>query len=259
MKGFIDGCFDGFHYGHVYALFQASKKCDYLVAATHLDDDIFKVKGKKTLYDYDTRISLLKECKFINKVLKHHVPYNTTLQLIRENGCDFYLHGDDGLDKSPLKELKKQDVLILYKRTNGISTTDLGNRLNDYHNDKKVCKNNDIVYLESLFYEINNGKECIKENIKEENIVLLNHHWEIFDESHISLIKEIRSRYPNYKLYIDLLSPSNYKVYNVHEIAIILSGIKCIDGVLLKYPKSFDCEKIVYINVHYHVKKLLCS
>ena len=37
---FIDGCFDGFHYGHVNALFQSKKLSNYLIAGTHTDKEM---------------------------------------------------------------------------------------------------------------------------------------------------------------------------------------------------------------------------
>ena len=66
IHGFIDGCFD-FHYGHINALFQSKTKTQYLHAATHSDEEILKVKHKKSIFSYEDRYAFLKNCKFLHQ------------------------------------------------------------------------------------------------------------------------------------------------------------------------------------------------
>ena len=58
---FMDGCFDGFHYGHVNALFQAKQKCDYLKVGTHTDIEMETFK-KAPMVPYHERVRMLEHC-----------------------------------------------------------------------------------------------------------------------------------------------------------------------------------------------------
>jgi ethanolamine-phosphate cytidylyltransferase len=240
--GFIDGCFDIFHYGHIHALYQAKNKCSKLIAATHTCDEIFETKGKKSLYDYKSRKSLLEECKFID-VVHDSVIYNTSIDILREKGCDYFFHGEDNIDESPLKELKEQGVLKVYNRTKGISTTNLNKRLSQYQNGEEIEKNNNYTYLKYLF-----DKMRPKEVECEDKIIILKYHWEMFNITHINTIKSLRLKYPDYKIYVDLVTPGEYKIFNQREIGIMLLGIKGIDVVLIDFPEKFKCNEVIYIN-----------
>jgi cytidyltransferase-like protein len=241
-SGFIDGCFDIFHYGHIHALYQAKNRCFKLIAATHTCQEIFDNKGKKSVYDYKTRKTLLEECKFIDYV-HDSVVYNTSIDIVREKGCEYFFHGEDMIDESPLKELKEQGVLRVYNRTKGISTTNLNKRLSQYQNREEVKKNNDYTYLKYLF-----DKMKPKEVEYEDKIIILKYHWEMFNIKHIKTIKSLRLKYPNYKIYVDLVTKSEYKIFNDIEIGIMLLGIKGIDVVLMESPKNFKCNEVIYIN-----------
>ena len=110
-KYLIDGCFDGYHYGHVYSIFQARQLCDMLICGTHLDEEISLYKSK-TIFNYDERYFMLKYCKYIDK-LESNLPYYTNIKIINELDCTKFCHGYEKL------ELNNNNLLISYPRTRG--------------------------------------------------------------------------------------------------------------------------------------------
>ena len=62
---FIDGCFDGFHYGHVNAIFQAKTFCDKLILGTHTNVDM-KTHKNIPLFDYKKLIFMIQYFKYIS-------------------------------------------------------------------------------------------------------------------------------------------------------------------------------------------------
>lgn len=232
-NGFIDGVFDSLHYGHIMALFQSKQKCKTLFAATHLDEDVLSEKGTYPIFNYNERYNLLNNCKFID-VLYDYTPYNTTVEILDNFNCKQFFHGEDNIDKSPILDIKNANRLTVYNRTNGISTTNFIERIYNFKKNKIVKKNNDFVYLNYIFNEINcvNKKNINVDNVH--NVVLLKCPWDILNINHINLISSIKLKYPDYLLYIDLVSEDlSYDIFNKEEMAITLLGIKHIDAVLL--------------------------
>jgi ethanolamine-phosphate cytidylyltransferase len=58
MRIWVDGCFDGMHYGHGNALRQAKQFGSQLVVGIHSDKDILKHKGK-TVFSEEERFNNL--------------------------------------------------------------------------------------------------------------------------------------------------------------------------------------------------------
>ncbi len=48
---FMDGCFDGYHYGHVNAILQGKLLSDYLILGTHTNQEMIQHKNDP-LFDY---------------------------------------------------------------------------------------------------------------------------------------------------------------------------------------------------------------
>lgn len=244
-NGFIDGVFDFLHYGHIMALFQSKQKCNTLFAATHLDEEVLLEKGAYPIFDYNKRYNLLSNCKFID-VLCDAVPYNTTIEILNSLNCQQFFHGEDNIDKNPILEIKKNNKLTIYNRTIGVSTTNLIERIKDFKENKKVKQNNDFTYLNYLFDKLNTKVEIRKNTDK---IVLLKCSWDILNVNHINLIYSIKQKYPNYLLYIDLVSEDlSYNIFNKEEMAITLLGIKNIDTILFKKINTINCTDLITIN-----------
>lgn len=243
-NAFIDGCFDVFHYGHVHALFQSKQKCKKLSVATHSDIEILKAKSSPPLFNYEERYNMLKNCKFVD-ILYEQVPYNTTVDIIESFGCEVFCHGEDGIDKYPLIDIKNANKLHVYNRTNGISTSDIVSRILDYKNGNKVKTNMDRIYQKYLFDKIN-STNLLNENSK---IIILKCSWDMINTNHINLIHDIKEKYKDYNIVVDLLSDDNsYDIFNKYEMGITLLGIKGIDKVLLYSNANYDFKDIILIN-----------
>lgn len=65
--GYLSGTFDLFHIGHLNLLRRARKECDYLVVGVHKDASH---KGKETFIPFDERVEILKNIKYVDKVIE---------------------------------------------------------------------------------------------------------------------------------------------------------------------------------------------
>jgi ethanolamine-phosphate cytidylyltransferase len=128
---YMDGVFDLMHLGHYNAIRQCSLLGDYLVAGVNSDADCLKTKGP-TIMKIDERCEILKHCKFVENIEPNTV-YTPTFELLDKVGCDYYAHGDDptfdseGVDIT--QKFKEADRFKVFKRTEGVSTTDVTGRL----------------------------------------------------------------------------------------------------------------------------------
>jgi len=78
------------------------------------------------------RCEILRHCKWID-IVEPDTPYQCTVELLKDLDCAFYAHGDDpvisaeGIDcKAPLI---KVGMYKEFKRTEGVSTTDITGKL----------------------------------------------------------------------------------------------------------------------------------
>lgn len=65
--GYLSGTFDLFHVGHLNLLRRARRECDYLVVGVHKDASH---KGKETFIPFEERMEILKNIKFVDKVIE---------------------------------------------------------------------------------------------------------------------------------------------------------------------------------------------
>lgn len=65
--GITYGTFDLFHYGHVNFLKRVSRMCDKLIVFVSTDE-FNELKGKKAYYDYEHRVFMVDQCKFVDEV-----------------------------------------------------------------------------------------------------------------------------------------------------------------------------------------------
>lgn len=68
--GFVNGCFDLIHSGHVSLLEEASRHCDKLILALNSDSSIKIIKGeKRPVYDQKIRSKILSSIVFIDYIV----------------------------------------------------------------------------------------------------------------------------------------------------------------------------------------------
>ena len=80
-KIMIFGTFDGLHRGHINFFKQAKKlsQKSFLIASIARDKNVFKIKGKYPRKNEHARMTLVKKCKLVDKVIlsgvKNHIPH----------------------------------------------------------------------------------------------------------------------------------------------------------------------------------------
>lgn len=122
IKGFISGCFDGFHKGHQHILSEIKKDCTKLVVAINSDDYIRNFKKREPLQDINQRVQNL-----INfGVDKIEVIYDNPLQTILKEKPNVIYVGDDYVTEEIVgypECLEWEGEIRIIKRIGGYSTT----------------------------------------------------------------------------------------------------------------------------------------
>lgn len=131
IRIYMDGVFDIIHSGHFNALRQGKRFGHTLIVGINSDADVVKAKGP-SLMNVKERGSLVEACKWVDEVVLD-TPYTPTIELLDELNIDYVAHGDDPcyneLGEDVYSEMKKQNRFKMFKRTEGISTTEIIGRL----------------------------------------------------------------------------------------------------------------------------------
>lgn len=117
--------------GHANAILQAKQLGSELYIGIHTDEEIQANKGP-TVMNLQERAITIDANKWTTKVITH-APYVTQPDFMNKYGCKYVVHGDDITTDSDGNDcygiVRAQGRLKLVKRTEGVSTTDLINRL----------------------------------------------------------------------------------------------------------------------------------
>lgn len=138
----VDGCFDMVHFGHANCLRQAKALGKQLVVGVHSNAEIEKHKGPPVFTD-EERYEMVRSIKWVDEVVED-APYCTYQKTMDDNNCQFCAHGDDltmdSEGNDTYAEIKAADRYLEFKRTAGVSTTDLVGRMllatKAHHHDK---------------------------------------------------------------------------------------------------------------------------
>ncbi len=131
VRIYLEGCWDLMHSGHFNAIRQAKALGDILVLGVISDEEIVANKGMPVM-TLKERIAVARGCKWVDEVAEG-VPYDVTVPFLDKIGCHYDAHGDDvaknakGEDSNI--EMKKAGRMKIFKRTEGVSTTDIVGRL----------------------------------------------------------------------------------------------------------------------------------
>lgn len=132
VRMYMDGVFDMVHSGHFNAIRQAKQLCDVLVIGVVSDEEVIYHKGPPVM-NLAERVEIVSACKWVDEVAADNIPYNPTIPLIDALNCQYVAHGDDlalsadGTDCYSV--IKQAGRMRTFKRTQGISTTDIVGRL----------------------------------------------------------------------------------------------------------------------------------
>jgi len=171
VRIYMDGVFDIIHSGHFNAIRQSKKLGDILVVGVNADDEVIKVKGP-LIMDQKERVALIQACKWVDEVIES-TPYSPTVEFLDKHNIDFCAHGDDmplGVDgESCYGKIDKAGRLKVFKRTEGISTTEIIGRLlmvsKEYYLKESIFKDSDknseeIISVNSI------GKQLTMDNLE---------------------------------------------------------------------------------------------
>lgn len=133
VKIYTDGIFDCFHYGHAKVLEQCKKMFPYvhLVVGVCSDEDTTKEKGKPIM-TVEERAECVRHCKWADEVILD-CPWVCSLDYLDRIGCKYIAHDPEPYPFNdtpdlygPFKDAKR---FLATRRTEGISTTDIINRI----------------------------------------------------------------------------------------------------------------------------------
>lgn len=119
------GTFDLFHIGHLKLLERISQMCNNLIVAVSTDE-FNALKGKKCVIPFEQRAAIVAGCKYVTKVIPETC-WEQKENDIEKYNVDAFVIGDDW--KGKFDFLKEKCEVIYLPRTDGISTTELKEKL----------------------------------------------------------------------------------------------------------------------------------
>ncbi|MES1921167.1 Choline-phosphate cytidylyltransferase A [Bonamia ostreae] len=141
---YLDGIFDLFHFGHARLFKQIKTRFpnSTVIAGVCADDLVNKRKGK-TVLNSEERYESLEHCKWVDEVIQN-APWTIDQKFLDLHKIDYVAHDPipytTGNDKDTYSYVKSIGRFIATDRTEGISTSDIINRVvKDY--DKFVRRN----------------------------------------------------------------------------------------------------------------------
>ena len=106
------------HHGHIRLLKKASD-LGYVIVALCTDEEIFKAKGFKPLLSFEQRKEIALAIRYVQEVIESK--YLIDEAYLDEHNIDLLVHGHDNVNVIP------EDRLVIFRRTEGISSTQLRN------------------------------------------------------------------------------------------------------------------------------------
>ncbi len=81
--GFCNGCFDLFHPGHFYFLWNAKQQCEQLFVGINTDESVRRLKGDgRPIQSFHERMSLVKSLYFVSKTFQCDDPLDPLIEKI---------------------------------------------------------------------------------------------------------------------------------------------------------------------------------
>ncbi len=130
LIGFVASAFDLLHAGHCEYLRDAKSKCDFLVAALHIDPSVERKNKNKPIQSIEERKIQLESCKYVDKVIEYSTEKDLEL-ILKDINPDIRILGDDCKDKIITGE-KYCKSIYFHERKHDWSSSSLRERiLND--------------------------------------------------------------------------------------------------------------------------------
>ena len=127
----VAGCFDMFHIGHLNLLNKVAEIYDYVTVAVHSDESVSSYKRKPVISCSD-RAEIISKIEYVDRVIAGTSKESVaTVDFLKKNNINYSVGGEvpEGEVDGWNKELRKAGMKHYYKRTDGISTTDIINNI----------------------------------------------------------------------------------------------------------------------------------
>lgn len=111
------------HHGHVRLLKKARETGCVVVVALTTDEEILTRKGYRPELSYDQRKEILDGIKYVDEVVP--APWLIDDAFMDKCGCDYLAHGSDNFNHV------REERLMLFPRTEGVSSSDIRKRVLD--------------------------------------------------------------------------------------------------------------------------------
>lgn len=254
VRIWVDGCFDGMHYGHSNALRQAKLMGDYLVVGVHSDTAIEENKGP-TVSKNEERYAAVEACKWVDEVVKD-APYLTQVEWLDKYDCAFCVHGDDVTTTADGSDcysiVKAAGRYKECKRTEGVSTTDLIKRMLERKENPKGTKAVvDEEYTKEKLLEFSNNTKPKHGD----NIVYVQGSFDMFHSGHAEFLKAAKSL-GDY-LFVGILNDDavlvqdgHYPIMDMNERALSALACRFTDDIILNCASIPSDEFLSKIGVH---------
>lgn len=133
---YTGGTFDLFHFGHQNFLRQCKLLADKVVVSLNTDKFVEKYKKNKPILTFEERKMSLEHSQYVDEVIENWGGENSKPAILSANP-DIIAIGDDWVNKDYFSQmtfsldwLEQNNIVLVYiPYTNGISTTEIKNRL----------------------------------------------------------------------------------------------------------------------------------
>ncbi|KAA0170223.1 hypothetical protein FNF28_01645 [Cafeteria roenbergensis] len=244
------------HYGHSNALRQARALGDELVVGLVSDSEIVKNKGSEPLMPFEERLAALTACKFVDEVIAgvdYELSEGWVNTLLSEHKVDFIAHGDDPCITADGKDAydypKRIGKFRMFKRTEGVSTTDLVGRMllrtREHH-----IREGDRRYVRSI------RSSSLHDSDPQASATL-----DLFHAGHAAALREARKHgdfvlvgvYDDETVHKLHGKVSGAPVMNLFERALSVLACRYVDDVVMGAPlqisndlvRTFNVDKVV--------------
>jgi cytidyltransferase-like protein len=111
------------HHGHIRLLRKVRETGHAVVVALTTDEEILAYKGYTPELSYAQRLEILESVKYVDEIVPS--PWLIDEAFMDKHGCDFLAHGSDNFNHV------REERLVLFPRTEGISSSDIRCRVLD--------------------------------------------------------------------------------------------------------------------------------
>ncbi|KAJ3066950.1 hypothetical protein HDU99_003685, partial [Rhizoclosmatium hyalinum] len=215
----------------------------YLVVGVHSDAEILKNKGPTVMTEQE-RYAAVAACKWVDEVVPN-APYLTSLEWMDKYGCQICAHGDDVTtmaDGSDCYQLVKDAGRYWeYKRTQGVSTTELVGRMllgTNELKDTPAASTSPFLPTSQKLIQFSSARDPLPG----EKVVYVHGGFDLFHVGHIEFLKAAKAlgSYLIVGIHDDATVNKklggSYPIMTVQERALSVLQCRYVDEVIIGAP-----------------------